>query len=69
MGFTAFTFEAGHKCFAEHQVPLERPELYVLQGGDWRGNPRNEVTRFSGPDPWVNEFAEHQDRLARIVNG
>jgi hypothetical protein len=50
-------------------VPLERPELYVVRGGDWRGNPRGEVRRHSGPDSWVNDFAEHQDRIARVVNG
>jgi hypothetical protein len=68
-GLTAFTFEAGQRCFATHKVPLERPELYVVRGGDWRGNPRGEVRRHSGPDSWVNDFAEHQDRIARVVNG
>ena len=66
---TEFTFEAGQECFAEHKVPLDRPELYVVRGGDWRGNPRGEVRRHSRPDSWVNDFGEHQDRIARIVNG
>ncbi len=69
LGFTAFVFEAGQKCFAEHKVPLDRPEFYVTRGGDWRGNPRGEVRRHSGADSWVNEFAEHQDRIHRAVNG
>jgi len=69
IGLTAFTFEAGQKCFAEHKVPLDRPELYVVRGGDFRGNPRNEVRKHSGADSWVNDFAEHQDRIARVVNG
>ena len=66
-GLTAFTFEPGQRCFAAHKVPLERPELYVVRDGDWRhlGKPR----QHSGPDAWVNDFAEHQDRIARLVNG
>lgn len=68
-GLTVFTFEAGQKCFATHKVNLERPELYVVRGGDFRGNPRGEVRRHSRPDSWVNDFAEHQDRIARVVNG
>ncbi len=67
-GLTTFTFEAGQKCFATHQVPLERPELYIVRGGDWRGNPRGEVTRHR-PDTWVEAFAEHQDQIACVVNG
>lgn len=70
LGLTAFTFEAGQKCFATHKVPLERPEFYAVRGGDWRGDPRGEGTRLhSGPDAWVNDFGEHQDRIARVLNG
>ena len=69
IGLTAFEFEAGQKCFAEHQVSLERPEFYVVHGGDWRGNPRGDVRRHSTPDSWVNDFAEHQARIDRAVNG
>lgn len=67
-GLTEFTFEAGQKCFATHKIPLERPELYVVRGGDFRGNPTGEV-RHHTPDSWTNDFGEHQDRIARIVNG
>lgn len=70
VGLTAFEFEAGQRCFTQHKVPLERPEFYVVRGGDWRGDPRGEGARMhTGPDPWVNDFGEHQDRLARVVNG
>jgi hypothetical protein len=68
-GTTEFVFEAGQQCFATHQVPLDRPELYVVRGGDFRGNPTGEVRRFSSPDAFVNDFGEHQDRLARVING
>jgi hypothetical protein len=67
-GLTTFTFEAGQKCFTTHKVPLDRPELYVVRGGDHRGNPRGEFTEHRA-DTWVESFAEHQDRIARVVNG
>ena len=67
VGLTAFAFEAGQRCFREHKVSLERPELYVVRGGDWRhlGRPH----QHSGPDAWVNDFGAHQDRIARVING
>lgn len=71
-GRLLFIFEAGQTCFAvsQHTVPLERPELYIVRDGDWRGNLRgSRPTVFSGPDPWVNDFGEHQDRLSRIIEG
>lgn len=69
VGLTAFAFEAGQTCFATHRVSLERPELYVVRGGDFRGNPRGEVFRHSGPDAWVDDFGTHQDQLARAIEG
>jgi hypothetical protein len=69
-GMTVFTFPAGQTCFEAHKVPLERPEFYVVREGDWRGNPRGIAPRrMSGPDPWLNEFGEHQDRISRALNG
>lgn len=67
IGLTVFVFEAGQRCFATHKVPLDRPEFYVVRDGDWReyGRPR----MHSRPDDWVDDFAEHQDRIARVVNG
>lgn len=67
-GLTEFTFEPGQRCFGVHKVPLERPELYVVRAGDHRGNPTGEVRQHS-PDSWTNDFGEHQDKIARIVNG
>lgn len=63
---TVFTFHPGQVCFnaADHQLRLDRPELYVIRGGDHRGNPRGDVRRMSGPTPWVDDFGEHQQRLA-----
>jgi hypothetical protein len=65
-GVTVFRFPPGQECFQRpHQVPLERPALYVVRGGDWRGNPRRVPTiRHTRPEDWRDHFAEHQDTLA-----
>jgi hypothetical protein len=66
-GQTYLVFEAGQPCFqvSEHRKRVDRPELYVVRDGDWRGNPRRtEARRHSRPEHWVEDFAEHQDRLA-----
>lgn len=63
-GITEFIFYSEQQCFANHQVPNGRPELYLVKEGDFRGNPR-------GTDPiihsdarfWLEDFAEHQDKL------
>ena len=62
-GLTDFLFPAGQQCFAQHRVSLERPALFMVRGGDWRGNPRGERRQHASPDDWVDDFAEHQDRL------
>ncbi len=65
---TVFTFEAGQRCFAAHQLPLEREPLYLVRGGDWRGNPRGTRTRIhQRPEDWVEDFAEHQQNLAALL--
>jgi hypothetical protein len=69
---TIFTFEAGQRCFAadSHQLPTGRPELYVVRGGDWRGNPRGDVRKHARAADWVDDFATHQQQLAdRLAQG
>lgn len=71
-GVTAFVFEAGQTCFAasKHRVRVGRPELYVVRGGDWRGNPAGLPTVTRSVDDWVDDFGEHQQRIAdRIEQG
>lgn len=63
-GFTTFVFEAGQKCFAQHKVPLEREPHYIVKGGDWRGNPTGMRLKHTRADDWVDDFANHQDRIA-----
>jgi len=59
-----FVFEPGTPCFktAQHRVQV-RPEIYVVRDGDWRGNPTGRRRQHAKPEHWVEDFAEHQDRL------
>lgn len=64
-----FTFQPGQNCFNKHTIPY-KPHLFLVQGGDWRGNPRSvPVVRHSGVQAWVDDFAENQqaikDRVGR----
>ncbi len=64
-GVTVFEFEAGQRCFAKHQLPVGRPELFVVRDGDHRGNPRGtDPRRHTRPEFWVEDFAEHQQKIA-----
>lgn len=69
-GLVEFTFEAGQACFqaGEHRAQVGRPELYVVRDGDWRGNPRGTPARtHTRPELWVEDFSEHQDRIATAI--
>jgi hypothetical protein len=76
-GLTEFAFEAGQKCFATHKVPLERPEFFGVLGGDYRlhdnrwgvARQQGQLTVHTKPTNWVDDFATHQERLSRVVNG
>ncbi len=60
-GLTEFLFESGQRCFADHRT---RPEVYVVRGGDWRGNPTGQKRTHTRPIDWVEDFGEHQLRVA-----
>ncbi len=63
-----FTFPPGQKCFAQHKIPLDRPEIYTVRGGDWRAT--TSPARIMRTDDWVDDFANHQDKLkTRIERG
>jgi hypothetical protein len=66
---TVFTFEPGQACFKSdtHRVRVQRPEIYVARGGDWRGNPTGYQVRHSAAADWVDQFATNQDNLATII--
>lgn len=66
-GESYLVFAAGQLCFASsrHSKKLDRPPLYVVRDGDWRGNPRRTRDRVHlNPANWVEDFAEHQQVLA-----
>jgi len=65
-GFLRFTFPPGQPCFraSTHRVLLDRQELFLRRGGDWRGNPTGEVYRHTRPDDWIDDFGTHQQRIA-----
>jgi hypothetical protein len=64
-GLTSFTFEAGQTCFGKHKIKLERPDLFFVRDGDWRGNPRGTRPRqHVYPEDWVEDFALHQQGVA-----
>jgi hypothetical protein len=64
-GETWLDFSAGQWCFQKslHRVRKDRPELYVVRDGDWRGNPTGR-SRTLRPQDWIDDFGEHQDNLA-----
>lgn len=65
-----FVFQKEQRCFTPHKVKLEREEFFLVTGGDWRGNPLNIPVRQHKPDNWVDDFANHQDKIAtRIQRG
>lgn len=65
-GWVVFRFEPGQTCFRqhEHRLPLEREPVHRVLHGDYRGAVLLR-THTRGAD-WVDEFANHQDRIATI---
>lgn len=60
----------GNPCMkrGDHRAPLGRPPLFVVSGGDWRGNPRGTPTRrFDRAEDWIDDFANHQIGVAEAV--
>ena len=67
-GLVVLEFAPNQDCFAQHRVRIDRPEIYRVKGGDFRGNPLKTVTRVhKKPEFWVEEFAENQDRIAKAI--
>jgi hypothetical protein len=48
-------------------VRLDRPELYLVADGDWRGNPTGRQRTHQNAADWVEDFGEHQLRIADQV--
>lgn len=68
-GVTVFAFPPGQRCFDSdrHRVPLDRPEIYRVRGGDWRAD-TGLIRQHTRPELWVEDFAEHQDQIATRIN-
>lgn len=62
--FTVFTFAPGTTCLHPHQRRLDKPELYLVRDGDYRGNPTRKQRMHARGEDWVDDFQTHQDRLA-----
>lgn len=70
--FTVYVFAPGQRCFSAstHRISLEREPLYIVKGGDWRANPSGEFRQHANADEFVEDFGEHQQRLAdRLEQG
>lgn len=63
-GFVRIWFEPGQPCFkaASHRVPWSG--RWYHRDGDWRGNPSGLVVPHRDGRSWVDEFGEHQERIA-----
>lgn len=60
-GEAEFSFPAGQSCFraSEHRIPVGRAPLYVVRGGDHRGNPTGERRIHHRPEDWAEDLGEH----------
>lgn len=60
-----FLFPAGQMCARadRHRLPLGRPPLMLVRGGDHRGNPTGYVRRFGKAEDWRDDLGEHLDVL------
>lgn len=72
IGMTCFMFSPGQEGFAgpqhEHRISLERDPFFIVGAGDYqRGSLRNKRRHANGSD-WVDDFATHQDRIAKERN-
>lgn len=67
-GMTVFAYPPGTNCMNKHTKRLDLPEIYLVRGGDHRGNPKGTPTRtHTKPEFWVEEFAETQDKIIKAI--
>ena len=67
-GLVELEFAASQPCFQEHRQRIARPEIFAVKGGDFRGNPLRTPKRVhKKPEFWVEEFAEHQDKINQAI--
>lgn len=70
-GLTVYHFGPGQQCFegasGRHRVPLDRPEFFVVRGGDHRGNPRGDFVERSA-DNWLDDLYTHTGKIQDAIN-
>ena len=68
-GTVSYHFAPGTPCFrAEtHQVRLDREPRFLVQDGDWRGNPTGIVRVHRDPEGWAENFAEESGRINDLL--
>lgn len=66
-GMVTFTYRPGQRCFRRHRAPLGRPPLYLVRGGDWRGNPAGiETRRHTAAKFWFEDMSETVQKLVDL---
>lgn len=67
----SFTYGAGTPCFraSTHRVNVrpDLPQLFVVRGGDWRGNPTGARRVHQRPDDWVENLQESTESLRETI--
>jgi hypothetical protein len=61
-----FLFNPGQPCLkaTTHRKDLERPEIYLVRGGDWRAN-LGLIRRHTHPEHWVEDMQENLEAVER----
>lgn len=69
-GLIGFVFAPGTPCKRahEHRRSLERPEVYLVRGGDWRAN-LGLIRRHNRPEHWVEDMQGTLAIVERRANG
>lgn len=67
-GLVTLIFRGGQECFSEHKVRTDRPEVYRVRPGDFRGDPRGRPARVhTKPEHWIEDFQENTARLTQLA--
>ena len=69
-GLTEFTFSPGQPCFLrrQHKTRVGRLDLFVVDGGDFRGNPRGTPrVVHTKPEFWVEDMQETFDEVNEVI--
>lgn len=61
-----FDFPPGTPCFkaTTHRTGIDRPEIYLVRGGDWRAN-TGLIRRHTRPEHWVEDMQENLEAVER----